>query len=93
MSYMNTIASANRPSDTRASDKIADFADRMHRIPRVVVTCEVYGTKSAAVDRAHAMAIFRKVFGHVATPNACYVALSILQDRLDDDQSRGYQRP
>ncbi len=93
MSYMNTVQTANgynAEAAERISDKISDFAHNMRSVPRKVITCEVYGTKSAAVDQAHAMNVFRKVFGYQATATACYRALAVLADRLDDDQARGY---
>ena len=67
--------------------KLDAFADRMNRIPRKVIRCEVYGTPRVVVDKRHATNIFLKVFP-TATSVDIYDALNILQDRLDDDARR-----
>jgi hypothetical protein len=63
--------------------KAEAFADRMHRIPRKVIHCEVYGTPKVVVDERHAANILRKVVP-TATSVDIYHALGVLQDRLDD---------
>lgn len=63
--------------------KVADFAARMHKVPRKMQRCEVYGTTSVIVDRNHAGNILRKVFPTVSSSDV-YQAVVILQDRLDE---------
>jgi hypothetical protein len=64
--------------------KAAKFAVRMRKIPRKVVRCDVYGTVAVAVDERHARNILRKVVP-TATSSEVYVALMIMQERLDDE--------
>jgi len=75
---MNTTTSSNY-GQTAA---LIRFATGMRRIPRKALRCEVYGTVSVVVDRAHAINIFRKLFP-ATNAQEHYIALMLLQDRLD----------
>ncbi len=65
------------------SDQASKFAHTMRSVPRKALRCEIYGTVSAVVDRKHAFNILAKVFPGL-TINEAYEALTILQDRLDN---------
>lgn len=66
--------------------KAEQFAERMHRIPRKPLRCEIYGTVRVVVDQNHAKNVIKKVVP-TATEQDLYEALHILQDRLDERYS------
>lgn len=80
-------ASVGRPfhhdPGTFADQKLLEFAEKMHSIPRKAQRDEIYGGVTAVVDRRHAQAIFKKV-APTANQSAVTAALVILQDRLDE---------
>ena len=66
------------PNNSRA----VKFAERMNRIPRRALRCEIYGTVSVALDERHAANIIRKVFP-CATQSEIYAAMTVLHNRID----------
>lgn len=77
------VASKYEPTNEHER-RLLRFAASMDHIPRKAIRCEIYGTVTAVVDASHARNIFRKV-APAAASQAIYAALSILQDRLDDN--------
>ena len=64
------------------TDRAAQFAYNMRVIPRKAIKCEIYGTVTATVDRAHALNILKKVIAGLRNSET-YDAMVILQERLD----------
>ncbi len=65
------------PMDSKA----ARFAERMTKVPRRTIRCDIYGTMSVVLDERHAANIIRKVVP-CATQAEVYAAMSILAERV-----------
>lgn len=79
---MQTFFGGPAPRPEYAAQAVK-FAQVMRRVPRRALRCDVYGTVSAVVDRAHALNILRKAIPGLRASET-YDALVVLQSRLDE---------